>query len=255
MNILVCMKQTFDTEEKIQIRDGQIQEDGVEFIINPYCEYAVEEAIRVKESNGGDVTVVTIGSGRAESALRTALAMGADKAVLIDDEGKDLDEFAVSKILAAFAKKEQYDLILAGYMTVDQGSAQVGPRLAEELGIPHVITVTKLSINGNTAEIDKDSEGDTETIEVALPVLITTQQGLNEPRYPSLPNIMKAKKKPLDRLSLADLGVSADETKARTVVTEQFLPAPKQGGKKLAGEFKDQAAELVRLLREEAKVI
>lgn len=255
MNILVCMKQTFDTEEKIAIKDGHVQEDGVEFIINPYCEYAVEEAIRIKESHGAEVTVVTIGPGRAESALRTALAMGADKAVWIDDEGKEWDEFSISKMLAAFAKRASYDLILAGYMTVDQGSAQVGPRLAEELGIPHVITATKITVDGAKVTIEKDAEGDIETIETALPVLITTQQGLNEPRYPSLPNIMKAKKKPLERLSLEELGWQADGMKAKTAVVRQFLPAAKQGGRKLSGELKDQAAELVRVLREEAKII
>ena len=140
MNILVCLKQTFDTEEKITIENGQISEDGVEFVINPYDEYAVEEAVRLKEEHGGEVTVITIGPERAEQALRTAMAMGADKGVIVDTEDLDveLDEHSVAQILAATIEEEdlEYDLILCGYMAVDDGSAQVGPRLAELLGFP-----------------------------------------------------------------------------------------------------------------------
>ena len=255
MNILVCLKQTFGTEEKIAIQNGVIQEDGVEFVINPYDEFAVEEALRIKESIGADVTVVSVGPARAESALRTALAMGADRAVLIEENDGAFDEHSVSKILAAFARREKYDLILVGNMTVDYGGAQTGPRLAEELDIPHVTTAIKLTIQDGAVIVEKDAEGDVHTVETTLPVLITTQQGLNEPRYPTLPNIMKAKKKPIERLSLADLGLSADEIAAKTAAVDQFLPPAKKAGKKLSGELADQARELVRLLREEAKII
>jgi electron transfer flavoprotein beta subunit len=255
MNILVIMKQTFDTEEKIVIQNGKISEDGVEFIINPYDEYAVEEAIKLKEEFGGEVTIITVGPSRAESALRTALAMGADKAVIVDDEALFGDEYTISKVLSAVIKDREFDIILAGNMAVDDGSGQVGSRLAEELNIPQVTTITGLKIEGRKATIERDVEGDLEVIEVELPVLVTAQQGLNEPRYPSLPGIMKAKKKPMDRLSAADLGLDVEAIKAKTEVLEQYLPPKKAAGRVLEGETKDQVKELVHLLRNESKVI
>lgn len=255
MNILVVMKQTFDTEEKIVIQDGKISEDGVEFIINPYDEYAVEEAIKLKEEHGGEVTVVSIGPDRAENALRTALAMGADKAVLVNDESLFGDEYTTAKVLAAVARKVGYDIILGGQMAVDSGAGQGGPRLAEELGINHVSTAVKLEINGTQVRVERDVEGDLEVVETSLPVLITAQQGLNEPRYPSLPGIMKAKKKPLDRLSADDLGLSAQDVQAKTVIVDQSLPPKKQAGRILSGDLSAQVSELVQLLRNEAKVI
>lgn len=255
MNIVVVLKQTFDTEEKIVIQDGKISEEGVEFIINPYDEYAVEEAIKLKEEHGGEVTVISIGPDRAESALRTALAMGADKAVLVDDESLFGDEFTTAKVLAAVAKKVGFDIILGGQMAVDSGAGQGGPRLGEELGINHVSTAVKLEVNGTSVRVERDVEGDLEVVETSLPVLITAQQGLNEPRYPSLPGIMKAKKKPLERLSADDLGLSAEDVKAKTEIVGQSLPPKKQAGRILSGELSAQASELVQLLRNEAKVI
>jgi electron transfer flavoprotein beta subunit len=255
VNILVCLKQTFDTEEKVVVQNGKISEDGVEFIINPYDEYAIEEAVALKETNGGEVTIVTIGPERTESALRTALAMGADKAIIVDDETLFGDEYTIARVLAAVAKRESYDLILCGYMAIDDGSAQVGPRLAEELGIPHISAITKLELEGKKVRVEKDLEGDTETIDASLPILLTAQQGLNEPRYPSLPGIMKAKKKPLERLDASDLGITPDEIKARTAILDQYLPSKKNSGKILSGELQSQVLELAQLLRSEAKVV
>ena len=256
MNILVCLKQTFDTEERIVLEDGQISEDGVEFVINPYDEYAVEEAIKLKEEHGGEVTVITVGPERAEQALRTAMAMGADKGIIVDSEDlEDADEYTIAKILAEVIKEQEYDIILCGYMAVDDGSAQVGPRLAELLGIPHISTITKLTIDGENVEVEKDVEGDVEIIQSKLPILLTAQQGLNEPRYPSLPGIMKAKKKPLERLDLDDLDLDEEDIEAKTETLEIFLPPKKEGGKILEGELSDQVKELVQLLRNEAKVI
>ncbi|WCK53715.1 electron transfer flavoprotein subunit beta/FixA family protein [Aneurinibacillus sp. Ricciae_BoGa-3] len=255
MNIIVCVKQTFDTEEKIVVQNGTISEDGVEFIVNPYDEYAVEEAIKLRDEHGGEVTVVSIGPDRSESALRTALAMGADKAVIVNSEDIECDEYSTAKILAAVIKDREFDLIIGGNMAVDNGSGQVGPRLAEELNIPQVITITKLDIDGGKATVERDVEGDVEVIEVSLPVLVTAQQGLNEPRYPSLPGIMKAKKKPMERLEIDDLGLSEQDVKAKTTVTEIFLPPKKEAGRILSGEINDQVKELVQLLRTEAKVI
>lgn len=255
LNILVLMKQTFDTEEKISLQDGKISEDGVEFVINPYDEYAVEEAIKIKEELGGEVTVLSLGPDRFESSIRTALAMGADKAVLVDDPDLFGDEYTAAKVLAKVIEEQSYDLILAGYVAVDDGSGQVPQRVSELLGIPVISTAVKIEFNGSSVTVNRDVEGDTEILETTLPVIITSQQGLNEPRYPSLPGIMKAKKKPLDRKSSSDLGLNADDVKAMTEELDLFLPPKKEAGRLLSGELKDQVAELTKLLRNEAKVI
>lgn len=255
MNIIVIMKQTFDTEEKISIKDGQINESGVKYIINPYDEYALEEAIKLKEQFGGEVTLISVGPARVESSLRVGLAIGVDKTILIDDESLFGDEYTISKVLAAVVKDLSYDLILGGNMSVDNGSGQVAQRLAEELNINHVGTVTKLTIDSGKAIVERDAEGNTEIIEAALPLLLTAQQGLNEPRYPSLPGIMKAKKKPIEHLAASDLNLNAEEIQSQTIVTDLFLPPEKSAGKILAGEIPEQVQELVQLLRAEAKVI
>ena len=256
MNIYVVMKRTFDTEEKISIKNGEISEDSAAFIINPYDEYAIEEALKLREEHGGEVTVVTLGEEDSEKELRTALAMGADKAVLINDEEiEEGDEFSSATILSAYLKDKEIDIILAGNTTVDGSSGQVGPRLAEALGISAVTTITKLVVEGNKAIIERDVEGDVETVETELPLLVTCQQGLNEPRYPSLPGIMKAKKKPLEKLDLDDLDLDEDEVEAKTKVVELFLPAAKGEGKILEGEISQQVKELASLLSSEAKVI
>jgi len=257
MNIYVLLKRTFDTEEKITLSNGKINEDGAEFIINPYDEYAVEEAIVVRDAQGGEVTVISVGSEEAEKQLRTALAMGADKAVLIntEDDIEDGDQYTTSKIIAEYLKDKEADLIIAGNVAIDSGSGQVGPRVAELLNIPYITTITKLEIDGTIATVVRDVEGDSEIIETSLPLLVTAQQGLNEPRYPSLPGIMKAKKKPLEELELDDLDLDEDDVEAKTKTIEIFLPAKKQEGKILEGDIQDQVVELVGLLHNEAKVI
>lgn len=257
MNIYVVMKRTFDTEEKLVIENGIIEDSGAAFIINPYDEYAIEEAIQLKDKHGGEVTVITVGGEDAEKELRTALAMGADKAILVntEDDLEDGDEFTTAKILAQFFKKNNFDIILGGNVAIDGGSGQVGPRLAELLDIPCVTTITKLTINGETATVERDVEGDSEVIEVKFPVLVTAQQGLNEPRYPSLPGIMKAKKKPLEELEMDDLDLEEDDIEAKTKVLNVYLPPKKEAGRVLDGELEDQVTQLVNLLQKEAKVI
>ncbi|MBM6617535.1 electron transfer flavoprotein subunit beta/FixA family protein [Bacillus suaedaesalsae] len=257
MNIFVIMKRTFDTEEKIAVTNGKIAEDGAEFIINPYDEYAVEEAIVLRDQHGGEVTVVTVGSEDSEKELRTALAMGADKAVLIniEDDVENGDQFTTSTILAKFFEDKEYDIILGGNVAIDGGSGQVGPRLAELLNISYVTTITKLDVNGSTVTIERDVEGDSEVIETTLPVLVTAQQGLNEPRYPSLPGIMKAKKKPLEELELDDLDLEEEDVEAKTKTIEIYLPPKKEAGRILEGDLSNQVVELVKLLHTEAKVV
>lgn len=257
MNIYVLLKKTFDTEDKIVVSDGEIQDDGAEFIINPYDEYAVEEAIVQRDAHGGEVTVVTIGDEDAEKQLRTALAMGADKAVLIntEDDLEEGDQFTTAKILEAFFEENEPDLILAGNVAIDEASGQVGPRVAERLDIPFVTTIVGLEIEGDIAKIDKDIEGDVEKLEVKLPLLVTCQQGLNEPRYPSLPGIMKAKKKPLEELEIDDLDLEEDELEPKTETVDIFLPPEKEAGRVLEGDIEDQVKELVFLLKNDSKVL
>ncbi|ALS23073.1 electron transfer flavoprotein subunit beta/FixA family protein [Paenibacillus naphthalenovorans] len=255
MDILVLLKQTFGTEEKIFIENRKIKEDDAEFVINPYDEYAVEEAIRWRDEFGGEVTLLTVGPSRAESALRTALAMGADQAIHVISEESQDDEAVIAGIIAKAIDGKAYDLILAGNMAIDSGAGQVAVRVAERLGIPHVSTITKLTFNGNRAAIERDVEGDVEVVEVDLPFLATAQQGLNEPRYPSLPGIMKAKKKPLQQLTVAGLNMQAEELQPYTEVVDQYLPSPKQEGRMLQGELKDQVKELVHSLRSKEKIV
>ncbi|MFP5106547.1 electron transfer flavoprotein subunit beta/FixA family protein [Neobacillus sp. C211] len=257
MNIYVLLKRTFDTEEKITISGGKINEDGAEFIINPYDEYAIEEAIQVRDAKGGEVTVITVGTEESEKQLRTALAMGADKAVLIniEDDVENGDQFTTAKILAEYLKDKDADLIIGGNVAIDGGTGQVGPRVAELLNIPYVTTITKLEIDGTNVTVTRDVEGDSEVIETSLPLLVTAQQGLNEPRYPSLPGIMKAKKKPLEELELDDLDLEEDDVEAKTKTIEIYLPPKKEAGRVLAGDLNDQVKELVQLLHTEAKVI
>lgn len=256
MNIYVIMKRTFDTEEKIVIEDGRISDDGVEFIINPYDEYAIEEAIQLRDEQSGEVTVITVGGEDADKELRTALAMGCDKAVLIDNEDvEDYDQTSTAEILAKYFEDKEYDLILGGNVSNDNGTGQIGPRVAEKLGIAHVSTIVNLEVNNQTATIERDVEGDIEVIEAELPLLLTAQQGLNEPRYPSLPGIMKAKKKPLETLEIDDLDLDEDDAEGLTETVEVFLPPEKEAGRVLEGDVEDQAKELVDLLKNEAKVI
>lgn len=255
MNILVCLKQTFDTEAKIVIdAQGQIDSTGVNLIMNPYDEFAVEEGIRLKEQHGGEVTVISMGGPKVSEVLRTALAMGADKAIAIEDPAlAGCDEYVTANVLAKAIENLSYDIIITGRIAIDDGSSQVAVRVAEILGIPSVTTVTKLEVNGSTATATRDIDGGSEVVEVPLPAVITAQKGLNEPRYPSVAGIMKAKKKELKTLTLADLGLSAEEAKMKVV--KLSLPPARQAGRVIQGEPPQAVAELVNALLNEAKVI
>ncbi|WP_018933199.1 electron transfer flavoprotein subunit beta/FixA family protein [Gracilibacillus lacisalsi] len=255
MDIYVILKQTFDTEEKIIVEDGTISEDGVQYVINPYDEYAVEEAIQKREELGGNVYVIAVGPERTSEALRTALAMGADEAVLISDERIGSDENTISKVLAAYFEGQKVDFILGGYFSVDNGAGQVAIRLAQLLDIPHVGSITKLDISNDKALADRDAEGDLEQVEVTLPAVFNAQQGLNEPRYPSLPGIMKAKRKPLQQLTLDDLDIEESELIPKTARKDLFLPPQKEAGQILKGETAEQVKELVEKLQHDAKVL
>lgn len=257
MNIVVCLKQTFDTEAKIVLdSSGKIDANGVNLVMNPYDEFAVEEALKLKEKFGGEVTLVSMGSERAQESLRTALAMGCDQAVLVCDPSiESPDEWVTAEILSNAISQIPYDIILAGRIAVDDGSSQVAIRLADALNIPSVSSILKLEVEGNKASVTREIDGGTELIEVDLPVVLTAQKGLNIPRYPSMMGIMKAKKKEIKILTLADLEVSAADIPRKMTVIKYSLPSPRKGGVKVSGEAADACKELARLLREEAKVI
>ena len=261
MKIVVLMKQTFDTETKISLdASGQIDSNGVNYVVNPYCEFAVEEALRIKEKLGtGEVVVLSMGPERAETAIRNCLAMGADRGILVGDPALEGgDEYATAQVLAKVLEKEGYDIILAGFQAVDDGSAQVGPRVAELLNIPQVTIITKLEIENGKAVATREIDDGVELIEVPLPAIFTAQQGLAEPRYPSMKGIMQSKKKPLARLTLADAGVSpaiAGANGAKVKIEKLTMPVARQAGKIVGGEPAEAAVELVKLLRTEAKII
>jgi electron transfer flavoprotein beta subunit len=255
LNLAVVMKQTFDTEEKVAISGGRVSEDGVKFVINPYDEYAVEAALQLREVHGGKVTLLSVGPERTVEAMRTALAMGADEAVLICDDRIGTDEYSVSAVLAAYLTDLSPDLVIGGNFSVDNGSGQIAVRLAHQLKYPHVSSITALDIADGKAVCRRDAEGDTEQVEVLLPAVVTAQQGLNEPRYPSLPGIMKAKKKPFTQLTLDDIGVSVDALTPATETIDISLPAERQAGRILKGELAEQAAALIQHLRNDEKSI
>jgi electron transfer flavoprotein beta subunit len=256
VNIVACVKQVPDTEAQIKVKpDGSgIEEGGIKWVMNPYDEFGVEEALRLKEKTGSEVTVVSLGPARAMETIRTALAMGADKGIHICDPALDnADSYTVASALAAAIKGIPYDIIFCGQRAIDDDSAQVGSVLAELLGIPQITVVTKFELTDGKVKAIRPIEGAQLLIECPLPALVTAQKGLNEPRYASLPGIMKAKKKPVDVKDAAALGVSA-VTKAKVV---RFVPPPaRAAGKIICGDDPAaKAAELARLLREEAKVI
>lgn len=259
MNIIVCIKQTFDTEADIDLdSEGKVSTKNVKLIINPYDEFALEEGIRLKEKFGGEITLVTLGGSQAPEALLNALAKGADKAVHISAPSlEEVDEWLAAEILAKAIASLPYDIILAGRIAIDDGSSQVAVRLAEKLDLPSVSTVVKMEINGTLATVVREIDGGTETVEVSLPAVITAQKGLNgnEPRYPTVVGIMKAKKKEIKNLTLADLDLADQGMGSKMAVKKYSLPSPRQGGRLIPGDAAQAARELASLLREEAKVL
>jgi len=260
VNIVVCVKHVPDTEAPIRIRpDGRgIEEGGLNFVLNYYDEHGVEEALRIKEHLGGTVTVVTAGPARAAEGLRAGLAMGADAAVHIQDPALDgADHLALARTLAAAIRTLPCDLVLCGKLATDDNAAIVGPAIAEFLGLPQATAVTKLELGqgGGTATAHREVEGAVEVLEVRLPAVITVERGINEPRYPSLPGIMRAKRTPIAAKTLADLGLGAADVGARVELLGLTPPPKRQAGRVLEGEPPAVVRELLRLLREEAKVL
>lgn len=260
MEIVVLLKQVPATESLVKIADDgvSIKTEDIKFVMNPYDEIAVEEALRIKEAQGGKVTIISVGTDKTIEAIRTALAMGADEGILINDqEAKGCDALGIARILAAVLKDIPYDLIIAGQRAVDDDNYQVGAAVAEFLGIPGISMVIKEEIADGKIKCQRSIDGGTAVFEAPLPALFTTQRGLNEPRYASLPGIMKSKKKPLDTKTLADIGLdSAKVGEPVTGIKAMQFPPEREGGRIVEGETaQEKAVELVRLLHEEAKVI
>jgi electron transfer flavoprotein beta subunit len=262
MEIVVLVKQVPDTEALVQIAgDGKsIKTDDIKWIMNPYDEIAVEEALRIKEAQGGSVTILSLGPQKAQETIRTALAMGADKGIHVNDPAaQGSDTLATAKILAAALKQIPFDLIIAGHRAVDEDNFQVGAAVAELLGIPQISMVIKEEIADGKIRCHRVIEGGSVVVEASLPALFTTQRGLNEPRYASLPGIMKAKKKPLDVKTVADLGLDAaavGQDNRKVKIKALRYPPQRQAVQMIQGETAAEiAASLVKVLHEEAKLI
>jgi electron transfer flavoprotein beta subunit len=248
MKLVACINHVPDTAAKINIAaDGKtIDKTGVTYVISPYDEFAVEECLRLKEKNGGDVTVISLGGDTHKETLRKALAMGADKAVLLKDDGVR-DSFGVARALADCLKELSPDVVFFGKQSVDYDDGAVGVMVAEMLGLPSVSVVVKLDIAGGKATAEREIEGGREVVETSLPAVFTAQKGLNDPRYPSLKGIMGAKSKPIEERP-------ASPVAAKTELLQTQKPPSKPAGR-IIGTDVTAVPELVRLLHEEAKVI
>src|SRR6185295_7788729 len=224
--------------------DGRrIDENGIKFIVSPYDEYALEEAIRLKEKQGGDVTVLGFGPDRVQQALRESLARGATKALHVKGESGDADSLGIAKVLAAAIKTVPHDLVLFGKQGVGTDNGLVGPMVAELLGYPKVNVVTHLELSDGKITAHREIEGAEEIIEASLPAVITAQKGLNEPRFAGIKGIMAAKKIPIDTKTVADLGLDDKDIFNQRVVFVSLEPPPeKSGGRKIDGSDPAAAA-------------
>src|SRR5207237_2773116 len=238
LNSVACIAQVPDTEARIKIASGarRVDQAGLKFIVSPYDEFALEEAIRVKEAKGGDVTVIAFGPDRVQQALRECLARGATKALHIKGEVADADSLGIAKVLAAAIKSTPHDLVFFGKQGVGTDNSLVGPMVAELLGYPQVNVVTHLEVGEGKATAHREIEGAEDVVEAALPAVITAQKGLNEPRYASMKGIMAAKKIAIDTKSIVDLGLDeGDILNQRVQVASLALPPEKSGGRKIDG--------------------
>lgn len=257
MKIFVCIKQVPDTETKIKITPDQtgIDTAGIKWVMNPYDEYAVEEAIKLRDANAGSqVWVLSVGpKARVVESLRTALAMGADECIVVNGEG--LDNFATAKALAEVIKAEGgAKVIFSGKLAIDDNASSVSQMMAEFLNVPHTTVVSKFAFTPENVTVERDIEGGAkEVVQMMTPAVVAANKGLNMPRYASLPGIMKAKKKVIKEIEFASLNIPASDIKVK--YTGMTLPADKPAVKMLSGDASAQASELVKLLRDEAKVL
>jgi electron transfer flavoprotein beta subunit len=256
MNILVCIKRVPDMESKFTVdADGTwYAETDLAWRMNEYDEYAVEQAVQVKEQlKEGDVTVLCIGSDAVKETMKKALAMGCDRgAHIADDQAGSREPFQIAAIIAEYAKDKNFDLVFTGMQSQDRGSAQVGILVAEMLGLPGVSTVVDFAITEGTALVKRELEGGVRAcVRVQTPAVFTCQLGLNTPRYPTLPNIMKAKKKELLSIPVADLLRVDPRQKTEKI----YFPEKKGGGLVLEGDAGDLADQLIKILKEKTAVL
>jgi electron transfer flavoprotein beta subunit len=253
MDIIVCVKRVPLTEEVDLVIDEQkkgIKKDQLAFVLNDWDNYAIEEAILIKEKHGGTVTAVTVGNENDEEVLRRCLAMGADSAVRIEvEDTSGLDSFGISKILSRAVKDLPHDLIFTGVLADDDGYGMVGMMMAEELNISHSCMVTSIEIDNGKARTTSELEGGLGEVSlVDLPAVITIQTGINEPRYVSILGIRKAAKKELKIISLADLGISDEDLSPRVAIQEVYLPPETEGAQILSGDPEKIASDVIEIL-------
>ncbi len=259
MDIVVLIKQVPDTATQIQnrVKEGRIDLDGVTWVVGPYDEYAVEEAIRLRGANGGTVTLVTLGPERADDALKSMLALGANEAVRVWDESfVNLGPRALSAVLSAAVRKLPHDLILTGWKSVDADAGLLPIYLAEALRLPHVSFVVGIEKIAGGLRLRREIEGGKEVIETSLPAVLSAQKGLNEVRYATLKGIMAVKGKSIPVWGAAELDLDPSSLPAAGIETISIeAPAVRTAGRLISGTPTEAAAELVRLLHTEAKVI
>jgi electron transfer flavoprotein beta subunit len=249
VNSMVCIKRVADTETRIQIApDGRsIETRDVNFVLNPYDEYALEEAIRLREQHGGEVTVICLGPGEAIQVLRNAIALGADHAMLLRTDTTGMDAWTVATALAEAIREKTYDLIWFGKQAVDDDNAQIGPMVAELLDMPCACQIVKLTVEGERIVVNREVEGGEEIVDMALPAVLTAQKGLNEPRYASLKDIMRSRRAPVEERE-----ITVGDVRVETVALA--LPPRREAGRFIGRSLED-IPELIRRLREEAKVL
>lgn len=256
MQIYVCVKHVPDTAANIKVAgDNGFEDSDIKFIANPYDEYGVEEAVSLVEEQGGEVVIVTVGKEDAVPTIRGALAMGAERGILVKTDSQFLDSALTANALkAAIEKDGQPDLIFTGKGSVDSETFQTQYRLAKSIGIPIVNEVSALKVDGDKAIVETDvGGGEKRVMEMGLPCVIGATKGLNEPRYPKFPGIMKAKKKKIDEIAISDLGIDPAQGK---VTLEKLEPVPERSGATmLEGAVDAQVTELIKILKEDEKVI
>lgn len=256
MKIVVTVKQTFTTEARIALEGDKVSDKGIKYIVNPYDEFAIEAAIKAREAGTADeVVVLSVGPKKTDEALRQCLAMGADAAYRVWDDSLAVDcswDAQATVLAAALEKIKPWDLILAGKVAVDDQAGIVASRAAEILGIPQISVISTLAFEDGKVVATREMDGFQEVVEAPMPALVTADKSLNKPRFPTLPNIMKAKKKPLTEMSLEDIGVSAPQ--AGCTRTSLELPPAKAGAKIIEGEPEEAAQKLAEILHTEAKV-
>ncbi len=254
MKILVCLKQVPHKDARLEVAsDGSwIEQGNLKFEINEYDTYALEEALRIKDAGDAEVVVVSIGPERVVQSLRTALGMGADRAIHVcDDALEKTDSLGVAKTLAAVAKDEEFDLVVMGLMSDDTNYALTGPMLAERLGIAHATGIVKETLSDGSVEVERELEGGSlGVISLPLPCLLTTQTGMNEVRYASLKGIMQAKRKPLDKKSLADLGLTASDVEPKVTVEKIYAPSKGDRAELIEGSASEVADKLISKIKE-----